>query len=186
MSDYISNSNQSRILKQIVDQEDISFLWNANSAAHETPSFEKWCRKKVRLTQVHAPKWHWWSKVFSRGEFSWSQSVIFAMDIGHASFLPLTTKTPFTKTKQKNTLRFFGLQMQYLLRKSFVMSISFFMVITKKWKTIREELVGFLKNKTIELQPMDVMFIHSQIYLCSLLITRERADSNKLKPDSMH
>jgi transcription elongation GreA/GreB family factor len=44
MLDFISNSNQSRILEQLADQDDISLLQNAEYAGaqeetQETPSF---------------------------------------------------------------------------------------------------------------------------------------------------
>jgi hypothetical protein len=60
------------------------------------------------------------------------------MAIGYSeSFSVLTKTTPFIKTKQKNSPRFSSLQMQYLQKKPFVVAISFFLVNTKKRKTIR-------------------------------------------------
>jgi hypothetical protein len=37
----------------------------------------------------------------------------------------------------------------------------------------RQDLLTFLQNKTIKLGSMDMAFIHSQIYLYSMFLTRE-------------
>jgi hypothetical protein len=63
MSDYFSNSNQSQILEQLADQDNISLLRNTEYAAgapeetQETPSFcELVSQKKVRPIHLHTPK----------------------------------------------------------------------------------------------------------------------------------
>jgi hypothetical protein len=116
--------------------------------------------------------------------------------------LRLTTKTPFTETKQRKYSKVFKppnavLAKEVLHHGHFLYHGKFKKaednpLVNKKSKQIcmlkpsgwsREDLVEFLKNKTIKLQQTDVTFIHSQIYLYSQFLTRE-LDSNKLKPDS--
>jgi hypothetical protein len=124
------------------------------------------------------------------------------MAIGHECFLRLTTKTPFTETKQRKYSQVFKppnavLAKEVLRRGHFLYHGEFEKaednpLFNKKSKQIRmpkpsgwsrEDLVEFLDNKTIKLQQTDVAFIHSQIYLYSQFLTRE-LDSNKLKPES--
>jgi hypothetical protein len=66
--------------------------------------------------------------------------VVFAMAIGHGSFSRLTTKKPFTETKQKKNTPRLSLRIQYWLKKSLVVDISFFMANMKKRKTIRSTI----------------------------------------------
>jgi hypothetical protein len=132
-----------------------------------------------------------------------SLSAVFAMAIGHESFLSLTTKTPFTETKQKQYTQVFKPPNAVLAKE--VIHCGHFLYHGKYYKKVednplfnrnskqlrmskpsgwsREELLEFLENKTIKLQSMDVAFIHSQIYLYSLFLTC-KMDSNELKLES--
>jgi hypothetical protein len=124
------------------------------------------------------------------------------MAIGYANFLLLTEKAPFSKTKSKNRTQIFKppnavLAKEVMRRAHFIFhgtyekpddnplfnKVSKQLCMPKPTGWSRKELVTFLKEKTIKLQPMDVAFIHSQIFLYSLFLSREM-NTQKLKPES--
>jgi hypothetical protein len=213
MSDYISNSNQSRILEQLADQDDIMQLRNfpeygAQEAdeTQESPSFcELVLQKQFDQFQYTHPndtvdlKYSAAENFLSRGE---SLGVVFAMAIGHGSFSRLTTKKPFTETKQKKHTQVFKppnsiLAKEVIRRGHFLFHGEYEKaednpLYNKNSKQVRmpkpsgwsrEDLMDFLEQKTIKLHEKDIAFIHSEIYLYGQFLTRE-LDSNKLKPDT--
>jgi hypothetical protein len=117
MSDYISNSNQQRILKDIAEEEDLSLLWQdrvnkESQQQDENPSFcELVSQKQFDRFQYTHPKDTDVHKYSAAENFivndESSLSVVFAMAIGYANFLSLTEKAPFTETKSKNHTQIF-------------------------------------------------------------------------------
>jgi hypothetical protein len=211
MSDYISNSNQQRILEDIADEEDLSLLRRdhvneESQQQDETPSFcELVSQKQFDRFQYTHPKdtdVHKYSAAENFIVNDESLSVVFAMAIGHANFLSLTDQAPFTETKSKNHTQIFKppnaiLAKEVMRRAHFLFNCTYekpddnplFNKVSKQLRMpkptgwSRKELLTFLQEKTIKLQDMDVAFIHSQIFLYKLFLEREMKSQN-LKPDS--
>jgi hypothetical protein len=211
MSDYISNSNQQRILEDIADEEDLSLLRRdhvneESQQQDETPSFcELVSQKQFDTFQYTHPKdtdVHKYSAAENFIVNNESLSVVFAIAIGHANFLSLTEKAPFTETKSKNHTQIFKppnaiLAKEVMRRAHFLFHGTYekpddnplFNKVSKQLRMpkptgwSRKELLTFLQEKTIKLQFMDVSFIHSQIFLYKLFLEHEM-NSQKLKPDS--
>jgi hypothetical protein len=124
------------------------------------------------------------------------------MAIGHKEFLRLTEKYPFTETKQRCYKQVFSppnaiLSAEVIRRAHFIFHEEFGKVednplynentkqlrMPKPAGWSRQDLLTFLQNKTIKLGSMDIAFIHSQIYLYSVFLTRE-LKSQELKPEA--
>jgi hypothetical protein len=203
MSDYIPD--QQKIIEQIADEENIYFLRAESAGADETPSFCELVSQGqydrfiyTHLKDTSNMKYSAAANFLFREK---SLSVVFAMAIGHENFRQLLKHDVFNKTKQKKYTAVFSpsnsiLAAEVVRRGHFLFHGDFPKLednplynpnskqirMPKPSGWSREDLMNFLEKKTIKLESMDVAFIHSQIYLYSLFLSRELS-TQKLKPD---
>jgi hypothetical protein len=202
MSDY--NPDQQRIiLERIADEEHHSPILPDQQ---ESPSFCELVTagRFERFQYSHAKdttdlKYSAAENFLVRGK---SLSIIFAMAIGHKNFHLLINKYPFKETKQRNYTQVFRppnaiLSAEVVRHAHFLFHAEYKKVeenplynpstkqlcMPKPAGWSRQELLNFLEKKTIKLESMDDTFIHSQIYLYSVFLTRE-LKTQELKPDS--
>jgi hypothetical protein len=206
MSDY--NPEQQRIiLEQIADEENhSSILPDQEESQPESPSFCELVStgRFDRFQYSHAKdttdlKYSAAENFLVREK---SLSVIFAMAIGHENFQLLINKHPFKETKQRTYTQVFRpanaiLSAEVVRRAHFIFHGEYKKVednplynpntkqirMPKPAGWSRQDLLNFLESKTIKLGTMDVAFIHSQIFLYSVFLTRE-LKTQELKPEA--